>query len=107
VPPEVGYLLEWFFSLVGLHTSGMSVNPLQPTEVEAWFRLMGIVPSPWEVDTIFRMDAAFLERLHNKKSRKGKAMVDAQDGAAVSGLFRSLGPRKSNGSMISRHGISD
>lgn len=81
----------------------MSVNPLQPSEVESWFRLMQIEPTPWEVDTIFRMDAAFLERLHHKKStRKNIAKADFNDPQAVTNLLQSFVHRKPNGSMISR-----
>jgi hypothetical protein len=81
-----------------------SVNPLQPTEVEAWFRLMRITPTPWEVDTIFQMDAAFLDQLHKKSKRKGMAKVDASDTAGVTNLMNSFVHRKPNGSMISKHG---
>lgn len=98
------YLLEWFFALVGLHTSGMAVNPLQPSELEAWFRLMQIEPTPWEVDTLFRMDATFLERMHGKKSRKAIAKADVNDPQAVTNLMQSFVHRKPNGSMIARHG---
>jgi hypothetical protein len=105
VPPEAQYLLDWFFALCGLHTSGMSVNPLQPTEVEAWFRLMRIEPTPWEADTIFRMDAAFLERMHSKsKGRKSIAKADVNDPQAITNLMNSFVHRKPNGSMISRNG---
>jgi hypothetical protein len=102
--------LDWFFALVGLHTAGqMSINPLQPSEVEAWFRLMRIEPDPWEVDAVFAMDAAFLERLADKsKSRKGSiqaaATVSADNVEGVNAIMRSLSSRKPNGSLISRHG---
>jgi hypothetical protein len=103
-------MLEWFFSLTSLHTAGsMTINPLQPSEVEAWFRLMRIEAEPWEVDAIFRMDAAFLERLNAKsKGRKGAieaaAKVSAENTEGVTNLMRSLVHRKANGSMIQRHG---
>lgn len=97
MPPEGELILEWFHDLAGLHTSGMSVNPLQPSEIEAYFRLVGEEPTPWEVRTLLRMDHAFLDRITKPKRRAGNGLdVAADDGHGVVNLMRSFRGRKPN-----------
>lgn len=83
----------------------MSINPLQPSEVEAWCRLMQIELTPWEAETLFKMDAAFLDRL-TKKGKKSRisAKASADDPQAVDNLLHAFVHRKANGSMITRNG---
>ena len=85
VPREAEHLLTWFYDLSGLHTSGMAINPLQPSELAAYFRLVGEAPTPWEMRTLLRMDRAFLERLSKPKGKPGlRADVTDIDGVGKS-----------------------
>lgn len=68
----------------------MGLNPLQPSELEAWSRLMGVKLRPWEVQALFKMDAAFLTRINSTKPKKDAQQIDARDGAAVSAQFMRL-----------------
>lgn len=69
----------------------MAINPLQPSEIEAWCRLMDIQPTPWEVRTLLRMDAAFLARLSKPKpSQKMGQTVDVNDVEGVRALLSSF-----------------
>lgn len=51
----------------------MSVNPIQVSEIEAWARLIDEAPTPWEVETLLRMDLAFLERIHKRSAAREPA----------------------------------
>jgi hypothetical protein len=93
VPREAEHLLTWFYDLSGLHTSGMAINPLQPSELAAYFRLVGEAPTPWEVRTLLRMDRAFLDRLSKPKSKPG-LHADVNDIDGVRGVLASLKGRK-------------
>jgi hypothetical protein len=60
-PLETAYLWSWFHEINGGRTCGMAANPLQFTEIEAWSRLTGNTPNPWEVSLLKRLDTAFLQ----------------------------------------------
>lgn len=59
-PDEVVYLLGWFVDIAAGRQAGMGVSPLAWVEIEAWFRLSDIQPTPFELATIRALDAAFL-----------------------------------------------
>jgi hypothetical protein len=81
----------------------MAVNPLQPTEIEAWARLMRVTLTPWEARTLFRMDQAFLSRIAAKTNAPTKGtVVSVDDPQAGAALMRSLAARvraKANGGV--------
>ena len=58
------YLLDWFFELdAGRGGNGFGLNPISFADIEAWSRLTGARPLPWEVRAIKAMDAALLGEL--------------------------------------------
>ena len=69
----------------------MGPNPVQPSEVEAWCRLTGYRLSPWEVETLFAMDRAFLSRVN--KPRKESETTSA------SAVMATLGPARKGGKL--------
>jgi hypothetical protein len=65
--------------LAGARTSnGFGPNAIGYGELQAWARLTGRDPSPWEVSVLRRMDAAMLSKL-TKKSGKTQASEIAPD----------------------------
>lgn len=60
--PEDGLLLwTWFWELAqGRRNSGFGPERLTHTDIKAWAELMGERPSPWQVQALMSMDAAFL-----------------------------------------------
>lgn len=62
VPVEAQHVWEWFWALSAARGSnGFSLVPIAYTEIEAWARLTGAEPEPWEVMAIKAMDKAMLE----------------------------------------------
>ena len=72
IVPRYGAELYSFFGL--LHYSRVqgfdSIAAIQPAEVEAMARLLNITLSPWEVETLFVLDAAVRDELR-KQSPEG------------------------------------
>lgn len=60
VPAAVEQLWELFMSWAVHRRSGMGLHPLTFTDAEAWCRLYGVRLTPWELDTLFELDAATL-----------------------------------------------
>ena len=77
---------EWFADLSRRRTFGAAApNPITFAEIEAWARLSGHEPTPFEVSLLTRLDDALL----SKPAEKKPAMtVDASDGAAVGALLK-------------------
>jgi hypothetical protein len=74
-PYEVEHLWHWFCDLSAVRTgSGFGANPIGYGEIEAWARLTGNDPTPWEVSVLRRMDIAALEKFAKKapKTAGGK-----------------------------------
>lgn len=46
---------------------GMGVSGISLQEVESWQRLYGVQFTPWELDTIIELDAAFIRRIAARK----------------------------------------
>jgi hypothetical protein len=42
-------------------SNGFSRNPISFCEIEAWARLTGAAPEPWEIELITAMDSAALD----------------------------------------------
>lgn len=68
VPVETEYLWNWYLDLAAQRQAGFSVNALAWSDVEAYFRLRGMSPAWWEVDTIRQIDAAFVASRADDKS---------------------------------------
>ena len=86
-PPEVEHVLAWFVELSGRRTNGMAPNPITFTEIEAWARLTGRCPRPWEVRVITRLDDAVRERAAKSERERDKA---GEGPDAVKALMLSL-----------------
>lgn len=67
-PFEAGReLWNAFQSLSGARTyNPVGPNPIQPTEIEAWGRLMRLPFQPRHVAAILAMDAAFLDHAYSR-----------------------------------------
>lgn len=62
MPAAAEHLWQWFVELDAARSSnGFGGNPIGFGEVEAWARLTGRSPRPWEVTALRRMDALRLE----------------------------------------------
>lgn len=55
------YVWEWFLALHGQRQAGMSTNPISWSDMQAYFTMHALRPSPWELAAIVRLDNAFLE----------------------------------------------
>lgn len=67
-PPQLEYLLEWFWDLASGRQSGMGANPISWTEMRSWGALTGTHPDLWEVGVLRDMDRTFLEHMRKKSS---------------------------------------
>jgi hypothetical protein len=78
-------LWEWFADLSRRRSNGgLAPNPVSFSEIDAWARLTGTAPTPWEVSVLTRLDDALLSK---PAKDKPTTMVDAGDGAAVGALL--------------------
>ena len=83
------HLLGIFEAINGFRMHGASgLQPLQPSEIEAWSRLTGQPINPWQAETLFAMDRAFMA--HVSKTKPDKDRVDADNGTAVVALMSSF-----------------
>jgi hypothetical protein len=78
------HLWGWFVELSHARSSnGYSANPIGFAEIEAWARLTGQEPTPWEVSVLRRMDTAALEEMAKKSAAQtngsGRKEFDPDD----------------------------
>ncbi|WP_309086388.1 hypothetical protein [Chelativorans sp.] len=92
-PPEAtAHVWDWYCDL-SVSFGGMGGTNFH-SEIEAFARLTGAEPSPWEVDmlrALFRVHMAALD----KRSKQGpqRPTAEASDGAGVKGLLRGMGAK--------------
>lgn len=72
-PPDVPaclmpVLLLFFQLRAGAGSNGMTSNAITPAQIKAWADLYGVALTPWELDTLFEMDAAALAELSERKT---------------------------------------
>lgn len=74
IPDCVNYLWQWFVELSSSRSSsGFGANPISYLEINAWDKLNMHWIRPWEVETIKRMDAIFLDfQRENSKQQTAK-----------------------------------
>lgn len=60
VPAPARQLWGVFMAWSAHRRSGLGLHPLTYVDVEAWSRLYGVRLTPWELDTLFELDAAAL-----------------------------------------------
>jgi hypothetical protein len=83
----------WFCELSSARSSnGYGLNPITFPEIDAWTRLMGVRPTPWETSVLRRMDTAVLSILNGKQSSSEKD-ISAKDTAGVKSMFAGLKAR--------------
>lgn len=71
VPENGEYLWAWFQELSsGRGNNGFGVLPLSWADMDAWARLTGNQPEPWETAILRSMDGAFLAVWHEETGRK-------------------------------------
>lgn len=76
IPLSMQSIWRHFINLHNTRTAGMSgVNPIQYSEISAYFSLNQEVPEVWEVNTLRRLDSVVLEHfadLADKEQKKAK-----------------------------------
>ena len=60
MPDGAWHVWEWYSDLSGARSTGMAVNAISWSDIDAYFRLRRIQPERWEVDAIRALDDAFL-----------------------------------------------
>ena len=73
----------------------MAVNPITYQDIDAWSRLTGRQPSPWEVSILVGLDDA-VRRKQQRQDREHNGEAPVGDGpAAVKALMMTVsGPKK-------------
>lgn len=61
VDEDAMYLWTWYIELATRRPSGMGVEALRWSEIEAWARLTGRAPEPWELEIVMAIDSEFLK----------------------------------------------
>lgn len=95
IPPD-GYIIwEWFIQLDSrrqFNEAGAQATSYQ--EIEAWTKLMGWRPTPWEVETLVAMDQT-RTRIWNKRTDPGEPtnLVSLKDTSGLKAMLRGLGSR--------------
>lgn len=78
MPPAIEYLYNWFSRLSNRRGGGFGPAPLSFTELDNFFRLIGIEPQPWEVETLEALDNLWLKT--SAEDEKKKLKKDKEDG---------------------------
>ena len=72
LPESMVFLWRYFIDLHNRRTSnGFGVNPIQYSEILAYFTLLGLLPEDWELTAITRLDGVALEAFA-KQAEKNK-----------------------------------
>lgn len=71
LPENGAYLWEWFCELSsGRGNNGFGPLPLSWADMDAWARLTGNCPEPWETAILRSMDGVFLAVCHEEQAKK-------------------------------------
>ena len=72
--PENCYeVWKWFIDLHNARGSnGMGISPISYLEIDAYFRLMDISPSDWEVSLIRRFDIVAMNSFAEESNKRAK-----------------------------------
>lgn len=69
LPDLLSYLWEWFPEILnGCSSSGWSAPTITWCDLEAWSRLTGNVPEPWECRALMRLAAAYARSTEKKST---------------------------------------
>lgn len=66
-PEGVEHVWQWFLALHRGRASGFGPSGLSHAEIEAWSRLYGLRPSPFELDCLVALDGAFLRHAASRE----------------------------------------
>lgn len=67
------FVWYWFIELHNSRTSsGFGLNPIQYSEIKAYFDLKNIVPEEWEVQLVKKLDAIALEHYAEEAKKAEK-----------------------------------
>ncbi|MFD2248942.1 hypothetical protein FHS82_001058 [Pseudochelatococcus lubricantis] len=99
VPPAGEHLWQWFWELEkGRTGNGYGPSPFSWSDIDAWARLHGERPRPWELAILRAMDAERLRVSSDStgKSKSGQAMQPAKYSNIVSGFRMLMGKQPKN-----------
>lgn len=77
MPLAFEYLWTWFIRMSNRRGGGFGASPLTHTGIKAFFELVGIWPTPWDVEQLEILDDLYLRTLEGAKTKKG--YVDKTD----------------------------
>lgn len=67
------FVYKWFVDLNNKRTSnGFGINPIQYSEILAYFTLIEVQPEDWEVEMISKLDSIALEIYAKEAERQNK-----------------------------------
>jgi hypothetical protein len=67
--------------------NGFCFEPIKFSEIDAWARVTGAKPSPWEVSLLRQIDVVIVRKLNSKQSGKE---ISASDVDSVDAMFDRL-----------------
>lgn len=70
-PKGAEYLWEWYWQLRRrCGGNGFGPSPIPHAEIDAWVRLTGTDPAPWELEVLGDIDIAYLKQAAEAQRRK-------------------------------------
>lgn len=70
VPEEILYIWEWFCELSNNRRTGFSgIEPITYQDILAWVTLTRIPITPWEVDTLLKIDTLYRIKIMDTKPK--------------------------------------
>ena len=82
LPLETSYLLDWFFEISNVRHD--CEKRLQFSEIDAWSRLSGNNPTPYEFELITAMDEKFVEAFRSEMADNRTRQEEQQKAIAES-----------------------
>lgn len=73
-PPEVQYVLDWFYELSRQRKSGP--EPISWADIDAWARLRDVKPDQLEIEAILMLDATFISMIRQEQKDQQERMRD-------------------------------
>lgn len=71
LPASMEQVWYWFVSLNNARSSnGFGVNPIQYSEMKAYFDLINVEPEEWEVNTIKQLDIVAMQIFADQQKRE-------------------------------------
>lgn len=67
------HIWGWFIQLSARRGGGFGPAPLSYQEVDAWARLMGLDPTPWEIQQIMTIDDIQLKVSYEQQKNETKS----------------------------------